>query len=51
MQNTKKAQTVSCAGDIAKEWNEIKNMQTDSGYYVLTISTNTCGEVYTIFCC
>lgn len=38
------------AGDIAGELSEIKRMQEDTPY-VLTISTSTCGEVYTIFCC
>lgn len=40
----------SIAGEIIQELNEIKKMQQRMDSY-WTISTNTCGELYTVFCC
>ena len=50
MEKRKNMYEMSGAGDITKELNEIKKMQEDTPY-VLSISTNTCGEFYTIICC
>lgn len=51
MVNLKENQLLSQAGDVLQELDEIKKVQADSGYFVLSISTNTCGEYYTILCC
>ena len=43
-------QKFSIAGNVSKEMKEIKNLQVNKDSF-LSISTNTCGEVYTVFCC
>lgn len=50
MEEKKNMQNLLRAGDIVQELNEIKSMQ-ESGPYVLTFSTSTCGEYLTIICC
>lgn len=41
---------LSKAGDIYQELNEVKKFQKSADSY-WTISTETCGGLYTVFCC
>lgn len=50
MKGRKNENGMILAGDIQKELDEIQKMQTIIPY-ILTISTSTCGEIRTIFCC
>lgn len=43
-------QKVSKAGNVNFELDQIKNLQKQADGF-LTMSTNTCGELYTVFCC
>lgn len=43
-------QIVSVEGNISLELKEIKEMQKNQDS-ILSISTNTCGEIRTVICC